>query len=45
MGVLHVDASSPEEFVARVVRLGEFGLDTARGEVLTRLYDGRRVCR
>ena len=45
MGVLYVDASSPEEFVSRVMGLGEFGLDTVAGEVLTKPYDGRRVCR
>jgi len=45
VGVLYVDASSPEEFVSRVMGLGEFGLDTASGEVLARPYDGRRVCR
>jgi len=42
---LYVDASSPEEFVARLMGLGEFGLDTASGEVLARPYDGVRVCR
>jgi len=44
VGVLYVDASSPEEFVSRVMGFGEFGLDTASGEVLVSPYDGRRVC-
>jgi len=45
VGILYVDATSPEEFVARVMGLGDFGLDTVAGEVLVRPYDGRRVCR
>ena len=45
MGVLHMDMSSLEGFIARVVELGEFGLDTVAGEVFTKRRVGRRVCR
>jgi len=41
MSVLHMGMSSLEGFIARVVELGEFSLDTVAGEVFTK----RRVCR